>query len=80
MRGPVRGAGQEDVAGLRGGRVHRLRRHHGRALQVDPIKPTVKAPGTKRLKLEYEELPSNFALKFNFAPLHHGVEAVLVVQ
>jgi SPX domain protein involved in polyphosphate accumulation len=24
---------------------------HGRALQIDPMKPTLKAPGTKRLKL-----------------------------
>jgi len=29
---------------------------HGRAVQVDPIKPTLKAPGTNRLQLEYEKL------------------------
>ena len=34
-------------------------------MQVDPIKPTLKPPGTKRLKLEYDELLSNFAFKFN---------------
>jgi hypothetical protein len=34
-------------------------------VQVDPIKPTLKAPGTKRLKLNYDELLSNFAFKFN---------------
>jgi hypothetical protein len=28
------------------------------------MKPMVKAPGTKRLKVEYEP-PSNFAFKFN---------------
>jgi len=28
----------------------------GRAVQVDPIKPTSKAPGTKRLKLKYDEV------------------------
>ena len=33
-------------------------------MQVDPIKPTLKAPGTKRLKLQYDEPPSSFALKF----------------
>ena len=33
-------------------------------MQVDPIKPTLKAPGTVRLKLKYDEPPSNFAFKF----------------
>jgi len=37
----------------------------GRAVQVDPIKPTLKAPGTKRLKLKYDELLSHLAFKFN---------------
>jgi len=36
-------------------------------VQVNPIKPTLKAPGIKRLKLECDEPPSNFALKFNCA-------------
>ena len=34
-------------------------------MQVDPIKPTLKAPGTKRLKLEYYEMLSRFAFEFN---------------
>ena len=29
------------------------------------MKPTLKAPGAKRLKLKYDELLSNIALKFN---------------
>ena len=37
----------------------------GRAVQVDPIKPNLTAPGTKRLKLEYAELLSIPAFKFN---------------
>jgi len=37
---------------------------HGRARQVDPIKPTLKAPGIKLLKLKYDKLLSNFAFKF----------------
>jgi len=37
----------------------------GEAVQVDPIKPTLKAPGTKRLKLKYDKLLSSFAFKFN---------------
>ena len=40
-------------------------RHRGRAVQVHPIKPTLKAPGARRLKLKYDELLSSFALKFN---------------
>ena len=40
-------------------------RLHGRAVQVDPIKPTLKAPGTKRLKLKYDKLLSSFAFNFN---------------
>ena len=39
--------------------------HQGRPVQVDPIKPMLKAPCTKRLKLRCDEPLSNFALKFN---------------
>ena len=34
-------------------------------MQVDPIKPNLKAPGSKRLKLKYDEPLSNFAFNFN---------------
>ena len=34
-------------------------------MQVDPINPTFKAPGTMRSKLEHGELLSRFAFKFN---------------
>jgi len=34
-------------------------------VQVDPIKPAFKAPGTKRLKLICGEQLSNFAFNFN---------------
>jgi hypothetical protein len=57
---------------------------HGRPVQVDPINPTVKAPGTKRWKLRYDEPPSNFAFKFN---VHHytmvpveGVKTTILMQ
>jgi len=40
----------------------------GRAVQIDPIKPTLKAPGTTCCKPKYDEPPSNLAVKFN---LHH---------
>jgi len=38
---------------------------HGKAVQVAPIKPTLKARGTKRLKLRYDELLSSFAFNLN---------------
>jgi hypothetical protein len=38
---------------------------HGGAVQVDPIRPTLKAPETKRLNLSYDGPLSNFAFKFN---------------
>ena len=34
-------------------------------MQVDPNKPPLKAPETKRLTLKYDEPPSNFDFKFN---------------
>ena len=34
-------------------------------MQVDPIKPKLKPPGTKRLKLQCEKLLSTSAFKFN---------------
>ena len=37
----------------------------GRVVQVDPIKPKLKPPGTKRLKLNCDVLLSTSAFKFN---------------
>jgi len=37
----------------------------GKAVQVDLVKPTLKAPGTKRLKQKYDNLLSSFAFNFN---------------
>ena len=37
----------------------------GRAVQVDPIKPALKAPGTYRLKLKCHRPLSDFAVEFN---------------
>jgi len=37
----------------------------GWLVQFVPMKPTLKAPANKRLKLQYDELPSNSAFKFN---------------
>ena len=39
--------------------------HNGRAVQVDPMKPTLKPPGTKRLILRCDIPLSTSALKFN---------------
>ena len=58
---PRRGAALCQRVPARAGR----RARHGRAVQVDPIKPTLKAPGTKRLKLNVDEPLSSFALNVN---------------
>jgi hypothetical protein len=58
-----------------GGPVPREVRVHGKAEQVDPIKPTLKPPGTKRLNPKYDKLLSNllsFCFRFQLAPLQHG--------
>jgi len=34
-------------------------------VQVDPIKPTLKAPASKRLNAKYDKLLSNFGFNFN---------------
>jgi len=44
----------------------------GRAVQVDPIKPKLKAPRMKRLKLQYDILLSNFAFKINLRHYSKG--------
>jgi len=52
----------------RGRPGHRDRRggyRHGKAVQVDPINPTLKAPGSKRLRLKSDGLPSTVAFTFN---------------
>jgi len=46
-----------------------VRHHLGKAVQVDPTKPTLKAPGTKRLNLHYDKPLSTFPFKFNWR--HH---------
>jgi len=43
--------GRQQWGGHRGPRAVR-----GRAVQVEPIEPTLKAPGTKHLKLKYHKL------------------------
>ena len=40
----------------------------GEAVQVDPINPVLKVPGTMRLKLKYGKLLSSFAFKSSLRP------------
>jgi hypothetical protein len=44
---------------------HQRRDSHGKAVHVDPMKPTLKAHGTKRLTLTFNKLLSNIAFKSN---------------
>ena len=53
----------EECKPLQGGqhRVVQLLRAHGKAVQVEPIKPMLKAPGIHRLKRKYDKTAFNFA-------------------
>ena len=42
-------------------------------MQVDPIKPMLKPPGTKHLKLKCDGLLSSFAFKFNLRRYNQGL-------
>ena len=58
-----RGRANQLNAGARAAQVGRCRLS---------LQPTLKAPGTKRLKLKYEKLLSSFTFNFQLAPLHTG--------
>ena len=49
----------------------------GRAVQAHPIKRTMEAAGTKRLKLKHHKLLSNVAFKFNLRRYARGAAAAL---
>ena len=44
-------------------------------MQADPIKPTLKPPGTKLLRLKYEKVVSNLAFNFNLRRYSKAVAA-----
>ena len=46
-------------------------------MQLDPIKPTLNAPGAKRLKLDYDEPLSNFAFKINLRRYIQGFSVTI---
>ena len=46
-------------------------------MQVDPSKPTLKAPVYEHVKLQYHKLLSNFAFKFNMRRYSTGKSFVL---
>jgi len=49
-----------------------LRDSHGKAVQVDPVKPTLKAHGTKFLKLNFARIGFKLCFQIQLAPLHHA--------
>jgi len=57
---PRRRHAPQRASGLPDGKAGR-----GKAVQVDPIKPTLKAPGSHLLTLKYDKLLSCFGFKFN---------------
>jgi len=46
---------------------------HGKAVQLDPIKPTLKAPGSQRLKLKYGNTLSTVAVKLYLRRYNTGL-------
>jgi len=77
--GPVYAPGQGQrwrQCGIAAGRdsegATRRRGRRGRAVQVDPIKPTLTAPGTMRLKLKCGQLLSCFYFSFNLRRYSEG--------
>ena len=54
------------MVGINGGRGRAVPAARRRAVQVDPIKPTLKPPGYMLLKLRYDGPISNFAFNFNW--------------
>ena len=42
-------------------------------MRVDPMKPTLKAPGSKRLKLESEIVLSNFTFNISLRRYNEGL-------
>jgi hypothetical protein len=58
--------GTQQVCALLGVGVTDVLCDLGRAVQVDPIKPKMKPPETKRLKLKHNDLLSSFAFNFNW--------------
>jgi len=61
-----------------------VRAVRGRAVQVDPMKPTLKPPGTERLTPKCETPLSDFAFKFYLrhynAELRHLAETRIVLS
>ena len=49
-------------------------------MHLDPIKPTLRAPGIKRLKLKCEVPLSNFAFKFNLRRHDKGGDAAAMTN
>jgi hypothetical protein len=58
-------AGGRGGGGGGGGLLVRSLSELGGVVRVDPIKPTLKAPGTMRLTLKHGKLLSSFAFNFN---------------
>jgi hypothetical protein len=58
------GAQSSGGRGAGGGRATTAPSGPGRAVQVDPMKPKLNPPGSKRLKLKYDKLLSGFAFEF----------------
>jgi hypothetical protein len=74
LRGAHQGGGVQGATQV----LHHPLRVHGKTVQVTPTKPVLKASGTKRLKLRYDEPLTNFAFKLNMR--RYGTDAKIRPQ
>jgi hypothetical protein len=56
-----------------------VRACRGEAVQVDPIKPKLKPPGTKCVETKVRHTAFNFCFQNQLAPLHRGGELEFAV-
>ena len=54
--------------------------YHGSVVQVDPMKPVLKAPGCKYLKLKHDKRLSSFGFKFNLRRYTMGIISGMLIQ
>ena len=72
--------GPEAARGSRRRWCCHIRRARGQAVKIDPIKPTLKPPGTQRLKLHHDDGLLNFALKLSLRRYNAGDPSAGVQQ
>ena len=68
-----------DLVGKNNPRKDLISLAQGRAVQVDPIKPTLKALGAEHMKPKYDDRLSNFAFNFNLRRYTKAIRRRMVI-